>query len=84
MDRHGKKIAYEANLNRLPNGSFVQIEGAAFLVWNDALLLWTPERYARKDRRPGSLMAAVLTPQPIVQCFVQGYEPGIHSSAHAL
>jgi hypothetical protein len=71
-------------LDSLPSGCFVQIDGSAFLIWNDALLLWTAERYARKDRRPSGLTVTVLTPEPIVQCFVQEYEPGIHTSALAL
>jgi hypothetical protein len=71
-------------LNSLPNGCFVQIDGSALLIWNDALLLWTPERYARRERRPSGLTVTVLTPQPIVQCFAQGYEPRIHISGHAV
>jgi len=82
IDRHGRKVTYEANLNSLPNGCFVQIDGSAFLVWNDALLVWTPERYARKHHRKRGLTVTVLTPQPIVQCFAQGYEPGVHISGH--
>ena len=84
VDRHGRKVTCEAKLDSLPSGCFVQIDGSAFLIWNDALLLWTPERYARKDRRPSALTVTVLTPEPIVQCFVQEYEPGIHTSALAL
>jgi hypothetical protein len=83
IDNHGRKVTYEAKLDSLPNGCFVQIDGSAFLIWNDALLLWTPERYARKDRRPTGVTVTVLTPLPIVQCFAQGYEPEIHISGHA-
>lgn len=84
IDRSGRKVTYETELNSLPDCCFVQIDGSAFLVWNDALLLWTPEGYARKDRRPSGLTVGVLTPQPIVQCFARGYEPEIHISGHAL
>jgi hypothetical protein len=84
IDSHGRKVTYEAKLNSLPNGCFVQTDGSAFLIWNDALLLWTPERYARKDRRPTGLTVTVLTPQPIVQCFARGYEPRVHMPGHAL
>jgi hypothetical protein len=84
IDRGRIKITYQAELNSLPNGCFVQIDRSAFLIWNDALLLWTPERYVRKERRPTGLTVTVLTPQRIVQCFAQRYEPEIHVSGHAL
>jgi hypothetical protein len=54
------------------------------LVWNDALLLWTPARYARKNHRQRGLTVTVLTPKPIVQCFAQGYEQEVHISRHPL
>ena len=83
-DSSGRKIPYAAKLNSLPNGCFVQVDNSAFLIWNDALFLWTPERYVRKYRRPNGLMVTVLTPQPIVQCYGRGYEPKIHISGYAL
>src|SRR6516225_659803 len=45
----GRKVTYEAILKELPDGSFIELDGSAYLVWNDALLLWTPERYSRKE-----------------------------------
>jgi hypothetical protein len=81
VDALGRKVTYKAELNSLPNGTFVEIEGSAQLVWNDALLLWTPERYLSKRTRPERLTVTVLTPQPIVECFRQGYEPQIHDSS---
>lgn len=81
--RKGKRT-YEAALNSLPNGCFVQIQGACYLVWDDALLLWTPERYAGRGGRPRDLTVTVLTPQPIVECFRNGYVPETHDSARSL
>jgi hypothetical protein len=71
-----RRVTYEAILNELPNDSFIELEGSAYLVWNDALLLWTPERYSRKEPRPNGLAVTVLTPQPTVQCLRQGYQRG--------
>jgi hypothetical protein len=79
----GRKVTYEAILKELPNGSFIELDGSAYLVWNDALLLWTPERYSRKEPRPNDLTVTVLTPQPTVQCLRQGYEPEAHESVDA-
>src|ERR1700683_1073424 len=76
IDR-GKKVTYEAALSSLPDGCFVQIEGRAYLVWRDALLLWTPGGYGRRDERPKNSIVTVLTPEPIVECFRQGYVPEI-------
>lgn len=84
IDGAGRKITYEAELNSLPDGCFVEIDGSAFLIWNDALLLWTPERYTRKERQPSGLKVTVLTPRPIVQCFAQGYKPTVHVTGHAV
>jgi len=83
IDRHGKKVTYDASMNSLPNGCFVQIGGSPYLVWDDALLLWTPEGYAERARR-GNGAVRVLTPRPIVECFRQGYEPEIHRSARVI
>jgi hypothetical protein len=75
----GNKVTYQAALGSLPDCVFVRIEGRAHLIWRGALLLWTPEGYAKK-RRPEDSMVTVLTPKPIVGCFREGYEPQIHAS----
>src|SRR5580658_4353943 len=76
-----KQVTYEAVLRSLPDGCFVQIEGNAYLVLGDAVLLWTPEGYARRDARHEDSVVTVLTPEPMVDCFRQGYRPEIHESA---
>ncbi|MGP0074937.1 MAG: hypothetical protein ACLPWF_23755 [Bryobacteraceae bacterium] len=83
IDERRTKRTYEAALGSLPNGCFVQIEGHAYLVWDDALLLWTPECYSTRIGKPTNLTATVLTPRPIVECFRQGYVPEIHHSSRS-
>ncbi len=80
----GKKVTYEAALNSLPDGCFVRADGCAYLVAGNALLLWTPEGYTRRDERPTDSIVTVLTPEPIVGCFRQAYLPEIHASGRAL
>jgi hypothetical protein len=84
IDETGRKVTYQAVLSSLPNGSFVEIDGAAYLVWDDALMLWTPERYAKKIRRPPNAVVTVLTPQPSIECFRHGYQPAAHASAQSI
>ena len=80
VDSQRNKVTCVAALHSLPNGCFVQREGKAWLVWDDALALWTAEGYTQRDVRPKRLNVTVLTPQPIVECFRQGYEPATHDS----
>src|SRR6202034_1664216 len=40
IDRRNR-VTHQAALKSLPDGCFVQIEGRSYLVWGDALLLWT-------------------------------------------
>jgi hypothetical protein len=84
IDSRGAKVTYQAPGESLPDGCFVQLEEDAYLVWGTWLLLWTPEGYARRDDRPRNLIVTVLTPQPIVECFRQGYRPQLHSSGQVL
>ncbi|PWT98525.1 MAG: hypothetical protein C5B51_28945 [Terriglobia bacterium] len=84
IDEKGRKVTYKAPLRSLPNGCFIEIDGAASLVWDDALLLWTPDGYAKKAPRPRGMTVTVLTPRPIVECFRHGYQPETHASRAAL
>ena len=84
FDRREGKITWQASLNSLPDGCFVEIERSSYLVWGDALLLWSPEGYLQKRHRPNGLTVTVLTPEPVVQCIRRGYRPEIHKSSLAL
>jgi hypothetical protein len=84
IDRRGGKVTCEASLNALPDGCFVQIDGSSYLLWDEALLLWSPPGYLKKEHRPNGLTVTVLTPEPIVRCIRQGFRPEIHKSALAL
>jgi hypothetical protein len=73
--RRTGKITYQAPLVSLPDGSFVDIDGAAYLVWGDALYKWSPEGYVSRESREDRAAVTVLTPAPIVECFRAGYMP---------
>jgi hypothetical protein len=83
IDRRGVKLTYQAPLHLLPDGTFIQIAKCSYLVLENTLLLWTAEGYTKRISRPDRLTVAVLTPQPVVECFQRGYRPEIHVSSHA-
>jgi hypothetical protein len=78
------QVTHQAGLGSLPDGCFVEIEGRPYLVWGNALLLWTPEGYARRDARPTHLAVTVLTPEPMVACMRHGYRPETHQSGRCV
>ena len=80
IDRQRRKVTCQAALHELPDGCFVEIGGAKYLVWGNALALWSPEGYTEKHPRPEELTVAVLTPEPIVRCLRHGYRPEVHQS----
>jgi len=79
--RQKAKVTYQAPLDSLPDGCFVQIESSSYLVLGANLLLWSPEGYVAKLSRPGDAWMTVLTPEPFVRCLRQGYRPDVHPSA---
>src|SRR5579883_477330 len=79
IDQRRKKV-YTAPSNSLPDGSFVRIDDAEWLVQGGALFRWSAARYVEKRPRAGDSMVAVLTPLPIVRCLAAGYRPEIHGS----
>ena len=84
IDSRKAKVTFQAPLNRLPDGCFVQIDGSSYLVSGGGLFLWSPGGYVEKRRRPQDLTVTVLTPEPIVRCIRQGYRPEIHPSSLVL
>jgi hypothetical protein len=81
IDRRREKVTYRAVLGSLPDGCFVRLDGGSYLVWGDALLLWSPEGYSGRRECAPDCEVAVLTPEPIVRCLRNGYRPEIHDSA---
>jgi hypothetical protein len=75
-----RKRTYPAALADLPRGTFVAIDGNAWLVLGDALVRWSDRGYdVRRPRRTGD--ADVLTPPSLVTLLRAGYAPAIHPSA---
>jgi hypothetical protein len=81
---HREKVTHRADSKSLPDGCFVRIADASYLVWREGLLRWSPEGYVEKHGWPGHGDVTVLTPEPIVRCLRHGYKPEIHQSALTL
>ena len=78
IDRCRAKVTWQAKLNSLPDGCFVEIEGSACLIWRGSLLPWTPDGYEHRKPRPEHAQVTVLSPRPIVECLRHGYVPDVH------
>ena len=73
---------HEAPYETLPDGAFVVVEGAAFLVRGETLRRWTPGGHTTALPRPRG-RATVLTPPSLVAVLAAGWYgnvPLLHSS----
>ena len=68
-----KKRLFTAVISHLPNGTFIQHNGAPHLVWGDELFPWAPNGYREPMMRPKNGETAVLTPRSIVAALADGY-----------
>jgi hypothetical protein len=68
-------------LKDLPDGTFVVLDDpqAAWLVWGEQLLEWSPAGYISHIKPPEGKVT-VLTPRSIVAALAAGYVPELHSS----
>ena len=73
---------YRARLDRLPDGAYVDLDGAAWLAWKGSLRQWTPAGYS-EVRALGTRDVTVITPRSIVAVIDAGYRPAVHPSAEA-
>lgn len=75
------KRIYRDDLANLPNGTFVTLDGNAWLVWGAQLLEWSDAGYTTRRPRPPHGNVDVLTPRPTVAILAAGYRPAIHPTA---
>ena len=74
--KNGGKVSYEEQFAALPNGSFIDWQGDAWLVWDGLVYRWAPEGYGEGAVGPVGL-AKVLTPRSVVRAFRAGYVPEV-------
>lgn len=79
VTRKREQVTHRADAETLPDGTFVEIENAAWLIDGDDIRRWTPVGYAEKLARPKAEVT-VLTPKLTVSVLQAGYKPLIHPS----
>jgi hypothetical protein len=77
----GDKKTFNANINKLPDFTFIQLREKYYTIYRENLLEWSPSQYLRKIDKPENTQVEVLTPQSIVNTLALGYIPKIHHSA---
>lgn len=87
---HGERIVrgthrrrvHERAWNALPDGAFVVVDDAPFLVLGSHLVEWTREGYGRRRTRPAAETANVLTPPATLAVLRAGYPVQIDAGAY--
>ena len=79
-----QKRTYPAEIAGLPDGTYVVAQGAAWLVFGDALYEWSDSGYTRARMRPVRGEFEVLTPRAIVDVFAAGYRVAYHPTARRI
>jgi hypothetical protein len=79
---HGRaKRLHRRNIDGLPDGAFVALDGEAYAVRGNRILHWTPHGYDAAKPRPHGGAVDVLTPPAVLAVLSAGYEPRWHPSA---
>jgi hypothetical protein len=75
------KRTYHDEIAELPDGTYVAIDGRAWLIWNGELRAWSDSGYTDRRPKPASVNVEVLTPRSMVAIFRAGYRPAVHPTA---
>jgi hypothetical protein len=85
---HQRQRTYRVDpeeLAALPDGTFISLDGAAWLLWRGHRLAWSAAGYTARRALPtlaGDV--TVLTPRAVVAVLRAGYRPMVHPSADTL
>lgn len=80
LEGRAKRVA-RRNIDSLPDGAVVALDGEAFALRGATLLGWTPAGYGARKVRPRHIAVDVLTPPAILAVLSAGYAPHWHRSA---
>lgn len=71
---------YAEDARHLPDGTYVEVDRRAWVLWAGSLLAWSPSGYVDARPRPDADVT-VLTPRCTVAVIRGGYRPALHPSA---
>jgi hypothetical protein len=77
LDGRREKRTYLERLAALPDGSMVQLDGAAWLVQPDSLVRWSFGGYGERRPHVAAARVSVLTPRSTVAALRAGYRPAL-------
>src|SRR5215510_4546100 len=75
--------AFREPMEALPDGVYVEVDGAPWLLWNGAMALWSAAGYRERHDRVSGLVT-VITPRCLVAAIDAGYRPDVHPTAAAI
>ncbi len=76
-----RKRTFQEEIDRLPDGTLVALEGMAWLLHAGKLHAWSWDGYVGSRALPAAGMVVVLTPPSVVAVLRAGYRPELHPSA---
>jgi len=79
QQRSHAQITHRAALHSLPDGTMIEIDGEALLVWGSELYAWSESGY-HPPRSRQQRTVTVLTPRSTVAALRAGYRPTPHPS----
>lgn len=77
-----KKRTYRTSIDALPDGTYVAVDGKAWLLWEGRIHAWSDSGYTERRSLARACDVEVLTPPSIVAVFAAGYTPGVHPSVN--
>ncbi len=84
VTRTRRQITYETQIDELPDGTMIKLDGQPWLSKGSYLLRWRAGGYASLRERQKGTTVEVLTPRSMVAAFVHGYPVSVHPSAAKL
>jgi hypothetical protein len=75
INQKQQKITFEANINDLPDGTFILVDDQPHLLVGKMIYRWTPSGYADGQSIDGDDYVNVLTARSTVNALLAGYQP---------
>jgi hypothetical protein len=75
-----RQRTYRARVSELPAGAYVDADGGAWLLTEDAMLAWSAAGYVERRGHPDGDVT-VMTPRCMIDVIRAGYQPLLHPSA---